>query len=99
MITLSKIKDAQSYIILFWKEDGEKVIEACKKITPFNGGFRSFIKYCSDNTDDLTDKLLSGIQRLFPEVRNAIPKDLGLTPFICVYTLLTLCGVDTGDYT
>ena len=36
MITYKMIIDAQETLVKFWGEDGQKVVEVCAKVTPFN---------------------------------------------------------------
>ena len=97
MITFKMIQDAQNQIIESWGNDGEKVIEECAKVTPFNNGSKSFLEHCLACGGNWGGMLLSGIQELYPEVWDAIPDDLGVFSFGNICSVLILCGVDTTE--
>jgi hypothetical protein len=40
---------------------------------------------------------LTGIKRLYPNVYNAIPDDMGIFAFMCIGMTMLLCGVDTSE--
>ena len=97
MITLKMIQDAQNQIVNSWGKDGEKVIEECAKVTPFNNGSKAFLEYCLACGGNWGGMLLSGIQELYPEVWDAIPDDLDVYAFGNICSVLILCGVDTTE--
>ena len=97
MITFKMIQDAQNQIIDSWGKDGEKVIEECAKVTPFNNGSKAFLEHCLACGGNWGGMFLSGIQELYPEVWDAIPDDLGVFAFGNICSVLILCVVDTTE--
>ena len=97
MITFKMIQDAQNQIIDSWGKDGERVIEKCAKVTPFNNGSKAFLEHCLACGGNWCDMFLSGIQELYPEVWNAIPEILGFFAFDNICSVLILCGVDITE--
>lgn len=97
MITFKMIQNAQNQIINSWGKDGEKVLEECAKITPFNDGSKAFLEHCIACGGNWGGMLLSGIRKLYPEVWDAIPEDLGVYAFSNICSVLILCGVDTTE--
>ena len=97
MITFKMIQDAQNQIIDSWGEAGEKVIEECAKVTPFNNGSKAFLEHCTACGGNWGGMLLSGIRKLYPEVWDAIPGVLGVYAFNNICSVLILCGVDTTE--
>lgn len=96
MITYEMIIDAQKNLVEYWGEDGKKVIEECVKVTPFNGSSKIFLNNCTCCGGDWGGMLLSGIQKLYPSVWEAIPKDMGTFAWGGICNTLILCGVDTS---
>lgn len=97
MITFKMIQDAQNQIIDSWGKDGEKVIEECAKVTPFNNDIKAFLEHCLACGGNWGGMFLSGIQKLYPKVWDAIPDDLGVFAFGNICSVLILCGVDTTE--
>ena len=96
MITYKMIADAQTTIISFWGESGKKVIEECAKVTPFNGASKDFLQHCTACGGNWGGMLLTGIDKLFPNVWKAIPENMGNYAWACICSTLILCGVDTS---
>ena len=97
MITATMIKDAHETIHTCWGAAGDKVIEACARVTPFNGTFDEFLKHCVCCGGNWGGMLLTGIKELYPDVWEAIPNDMGPLAFSCLCNTLVLCGVDTTE--
>lgn len=97
MITCDMILEAQTYIINQWEDDGKKVIEAIYHVNPFNGGMKEFLTHCTACGGNWGGMLLTGIKKLYPDVWEAIPKDMGIFAFTCIAYTLLLCGVDTSE--
>lgn len=97
MTTYNSIIEAQNYLVENWGESGKKVIEACFRITPFNDSFKNFLDSCSACGGNWGGMFLTGIKRLWPDVYEAIPDDMGIYAFNCLCYTLTLCGVDTAS--
>ena len=98
MITYEMIKQAQEQIISAWGIDkGSEIIALCHKQTRFNGNSKHFLGYCTACGGDWGQMLLTGIQKLYPMVYEAIPDKMGLYPFTTLCATLLLCGVDTSE--
>lgn len=95
MITPEMKADAKSSILSQWGDQGRHVIDACANQNPFNATFTEFLNECTACGGNWGAMLLSGIQRLFPEVYDAIPQNMGKNAFFTIGDALILCGVDT----
>lgn len=91
------ITEAQNTLVEHWGEKGEKVIELCAKVQPFNQSFKAFLEHCTACGGNWGGMLLSGVKELYPEVWEAIPDDMGCFAWICICSTLILCGVDTSE--
>ena len=97
MITYDMIIEAQDYLVENWGEDGKRIIEAAFAVNPFQGTTTDFLNYCIACGGDWGQMFLTGIQELYPEVHNVIPKKMGASAFECLCYILILCGVDTSE--
>lgn len=97
MITYEMIINAQKNLVEYWGEDGKKVIEECAKAVPFNGNVETFLKHCTCYGGNWGGMFLSGIKKLYPNVWEAIPDDMGTFAWGGVCNTLILCGVDTSS--
>ena len=97
MITFKMIQDAQNQIIDSWGKDGEKVIEECAKVTPFNNGSKAFLEHCLACGGNWGGMLLTGIQHFWPEVYDAIPDNMGHHAWECICVTIRLLGIDTSS--
>ena len=97
MITYQMIIDSQNRLVEDWGEDGKAVIEEAAMVTPFNKNSKAFLKECTACGGNWGGMLLTGIKKLFPEVYNAIPDDMGVNVWTCLCCTLILCGVDTSE--
>ena len=97
MITYKMINDAQEQLISCWGEAGQTVIEEAAKVVPFNGNSKDFLDHCIACGGNWSGMLLTGIQKLYPTVWEAIPNDMGASHFACICSVLVLCGVDTSE--
>lgn len=97
MITYEMIKTAQEIVADHWGKDGERVIEECAKSQPFNGSSKDFLDNCTACGGNWGGMLLSGIRKLWPNVYDAIPDDMGVFAWACIVNTLILCGVDTSE--
>lgn len=98
MISYDMIIDAQNSLVEMWGEDGKKVIEKCHASIPYNDVFKAFVhKECVACGGNWGAMLLSGINRLYPDVYDAIPDDMGWNPFFAICQTLILLGVDTSE--
>jgi hypothetical protein len=97
MITNEAIVKAKECLIEYWGEDGKKVIAECAKVTPFNGRSKDFLDYCTACGGNWCVMILTGINKLFPSVWEAIPNGMGIFAWVCLHSVLILCGVDCSD--
>ena len=97
MITNEAIVEAKECLIEYCGEDGKKVIAECAKVTPFNGCSKDFLDHCIACGGNWGGILLTGIEKLFPNVWEAIPNDMGMFAWMCLCSTLILCGVDCSD--
>lgn len=91
------IIEAQQFLVDNWEDAGKKVIETCFRMTPFNNSFDAFLDHCSACGGNWGGMLLTGIKRLYPEVWEAIPNDMGINVWPCLLYTLLLLGVDTTN--
>ena len=98
-ISQDDLDEAKDYLHSNWGEDGDKVVEACSKVKPFNGNASEFLDHCTAHGGNWGGMLLSGVKKLYPEVYEAIPAKMGKSAWQCICYVLMLCGVDTSDGT
>lgn len=96
MVSKTMIADARTTLIKDWREDAKRVIDECAKVIPFNGDSKAFLDYCYCCGGDWGAMLLTGIKKLYPEVWDAIPNNMGVFAFVDLCNVLILCGVDTS---
>lgn len=97
MITYKMIAEAHKQLIEAWGKDGEKVIEICAHETPLNMTSKEFLSHCTACGGNWGGMMLTGIKELRPAVWDAIPDDLGMYAWVCICSVLVLCGVDTSE--
>ena len=97
MITYKMIREAQDDLVKCWGDAGERVIEECAKVTPFNGTSGEFLKHCTACGGNWGGMLLTGVNELWPNVWNVIPDDMGCFAWQMICSTLILCGVDTSE--
>lgn len=97
MITYEYIIEAQNFLVENWGENGKKVIETCFRMAPFNDSFDSFLNHCTACGGNWGGMLLTGIKKLYPEVWEVIPNDMGINVWPCLLYTLLLLGVDTTN--
>lgn len=97
MLNYEDIKKAQDYIVEQWGEDGENVVTACYYSRKEVMSNKAFLDNCTACGGDWGAMLLTGIKRLFPQVWEAIPNEMGMYAFIVLLNVLILCGVDTSE--
>ena len=59
--------------------------------------FNDFLNYCTACGGNWGGMLLSGVRRLYPDVWDAIPEDLGVHAWGTICSLLIILGVDTSE--
>lgn len=94
MIQYNDIIKAQQNLVEHWGEAGERVIEECAEATPYNNAFDKFLNECVACGGNWGGLLLTGVKRLYPEVWDAIPDDMGTFATSDICSMLTLLGID-----
>lgn len=97
MITYEMIQEAQTQLVEEWGTVGKRIIEEAAKVTPFNGDSKQFLSHCILCGGNWGGILLTGIQKLYPTVWDAIPNSMGIFAWQCICSVLILCGVDTSE--
>lgn len=97
MITYEYIKEAQDFLVENWGENGEKVIAASVMAGGYNKPFKDFLNECTTCGGNWGGMLLTGINKLWPDVYEAIPDDMGVFAWNALLYTLLLCGVDTAS--
>lgn len=80
-----------------WGSAGNAVVEAASRVIPFNGNTKEFLDHCTACGGNWGGMLLTGMQKLFPEVYAVIPDDMGIFAWAGICTTLKLCGVNTAE--
>ena len=89
-------QEAEEFLITHWKDAGKKVITECNKVVPYDDTIAEFLKWeCSTCGGDWGKWFLSGVKRVFPEVWDAIPNEMGFFAWECICYTCLLCGIDT----
>lgn len=76
-----------------WGIDGEKVVAECFKADTKEMNCDEFVKYCSACGGNWGGMLLTGVKRLYPEVWNAIPNEMGHNAWGCIIATLKLLKI------
>lgn len=97
MITYDVIINAQNTLVKYWGEDGKRVIEECSKVAPLNTNSKGFLEHCYACGGNWGQMLLTGIQKLYPNVYEVIPTDMGINAWGCLCCTLQLCRVDLSE--
>ena len=59
--------------------------------------FKDFLDLCTACGGNWGGMLLSGVRRLYPDVWDAIPEDMGVHAWGTICSLLIILGVDTSE--
>lgn len=98
MITKEMTASAKANITEYWGPESKKIISLCKKAKPVNLPITEFTRrHCVACGGDWGAMLLSGIRKLYPEVWDAIPNDMGVFAWQCIVSVLILLGVDSSE--
>ena len=75
---------------------GEKTLDIIfDNRNKFDGDFDDFLDNCIACGGDWNGMILSGLQKLFPEVYEAIPNDMGVNSWDCLCATINLLGIKT----
>lgn len=98
MIKYDRIIEAQNDLVKYWGDDGKKVIEMCFEWHTGNMSFKTFLSdYCTACGGNWGGMLLSGVRRLYPDVWDAIPNEMGSYAWVCICAVLTLLGIESEE--
>lgn len=93
MITTQDYADAIAVIKEEWGDD--VLVTAClARKTPMT--FKEFLDNCTACGGNWGGMLLTGVRKLYPEVWDVIPDEMGIHAFTTICNLLILLGVDTS---
>lgn len=94
MTNYQQIINAQEMLVKYWGEDGKKVIVEIVETERKPMTLNQFLNNCTACGGDWGGMLLTGINRLYPNVWEAIPDDMGIQAWGCLTAVLILCGVN-----
>ena len=77
-----------------WGKAGEKVVAECFKADTGEMSGDEFLCVCSACGGNWGGMLLTGVKRLYPEVWDAIPNDMGHNAWSCIIATLKLLKID-----
>lgn len=97
MINYKDIIDAQEMLVKHWGIHGEQVIAETVRTERKPMTFNQFLDNCTACGGNWNGMLLTGIDKLWPNVGNAIPDKMGVQAWGCLCSVLMLCGVDTSE--
>lgn len=86
-------KELREYLIEEWGEAGERVLAEVAKIDKVEMTTDEFLGHCFTCGGNWGAMFLSGIKELWPQIWDAIPKNMGRHAWICLNVLIKLCGV------
>ena len=97
MINYKDIIDAQEMLVKHWGVYGERVIAETVRAERKPMTFKQFLDNCTACGGNWGGMLLTGINKLWPDVWKAIPDEMGVQAWCCLCSVLVLCGVDTSE--
>ena len=77
-----------------WGKDGENVVAECFKANTRKMSCNDFLENCSACGGNWGGMLLTGVKRLYPEVWEVIPEDMGHNAWGCIIATLKLLKID-----
>lgn len=89
--------DNRKFIIDIWEEAGQNVLTAIDAQNKIPMTFKDFLSHCTACGGNWGGMLLTGIQRLWPAVYDAIPDNMGFMAWNGICTTLALLGVKTEE--
>lgn len=96
-ITEMTKKMDMEYVRQNWKEDGDKVLEAIARQNTKAMTGDEFMSHCNACGGNWGGMLLSGINRLYPEVYKAIPDHMGKNAFMVICSILNLLQIKFSE--
>lgn len=94
-LSYDEIADFQNTLIRDWGEDGKRVIEAIQAAHKTPMPLINFLRlHCLACGGDIGGMYLTGIHKLYPEVWDAIPNQMGVFAFTDLCCVLALLQID-----
>ena len=90
-------KEYVDAIMVVKKEWGDEVLAMTCLADKHPMTFKRFLDECTTCGGNWGGMLLSGVRKLWPEVWDMIPDDMGVNAFTTICNLLILLGVDTSS--
>ena len=84
----------REFILMHW---GNSVLDAIDAQTAEEMSMREFLNHCTAMGGNWGGMLLSGIRKLYPEVWEAIPDDMGIYNWQCLCATIRLLNVHTEE--
>ena len=97
MISYKDIIDAQEMRVKRWGVYGERVIAETVRAERKPMTLKQFLDNCTACGGHWGGMLLTGVDTLWHDVRDAIPDHMGVQAWGCLCSVLVLCGVDTSE--
>ena len=97
MINYKDIIDAQEMLVKHWGIHGEQVIAETVRTERKPMTFEQFLDNCTACGGNWCGMLLTGSDKLWPNVGNGIRAQMGAQAWGCLCSVLMLCGVDTSE--
>ena len=85
---------SREYLEAIWKEDGTKVLKAIDEATTTPMTMKDFLSHCTLCGGNWGGMLLTGIRKLYPEVWEAIPDNMGIYAWNAICTICTLLDIE-----
>ena len=95
MMTYTEMMKMYQMLSERWGDEVVLAIHNAPKQTGMK--FETFLDYCTACGGNWGGMLLTGIHKLWPDVWEAIPDDMGIQAWGCLCSVLMLCGVDTSE--
>lgn len=84
-------------IAKFWGNDIATMIESVAENEHVDMNIDQFLEHCTACGGNWGGMLLTGIKELFPMVWDAIPDNMGRHAFVCICSVLEICGVNQNQ--
>ena len=97
MINYKDIIDAQEMLVKHWGTHGEQVIAETVRAEWKVITFKQFLDNYTVYDGNWSGMLFNSIEKLWPDVCNFIPDDMGIYAWDCMCSVLTLCRVDKSE--
>ena len=94
MITNERRIDAFNFV---QKEWGNNVLREVERVEKTSMNFDQFLNHCTACGGNWGGMLLTGVRKLYENVWDAIPDDLGVNAFTSICNLLILLEVDPSE--